>query len=214
MGSCPKIVTSCYLAIVCFSFEESLYLWLNMHPRKSWTACFTPGPLVFLRHLVKGMSISGLWTAEPCLPAAAPWAVVVGGRSCSQGGQVGGPLDQHGHMTFLWKGRQRASWVLPRGRVRVLGARGGGGKQVVCGPGAHPSNTGCPRIPLCCTCGDEPWLRTPRVCGAGIPHAPGNAGAQVCTCPRVQSGWCCGSQCCPQVSLWDSFFRCPVGTKN
>lgn len=89
MGSCPKIVTSCYLAIVCFSFEESLYLWLNMHPRKSWTACFTPGPLVFLRHLVKGMSISGLWTAEPCLPAAAPWAVVVGGARRTSGRALG-----------------------------------------------------------------------------------------------------------------------------
>lgn len=65
MGSCPKTVIPAVLPL-CFSFEESLYLWLNMHPTKSWTACFTLGPLMFLWHLVRGMSVSGLWTAEAC----------------------------------------------------------------------------------------------------------------------------------------------------
>ena len=54
---------------------------------------------------------------------------------------MGGPLDQRGHVTFLWKERQRASWVLPRGRVRVLGARGGegkaGGVRARCPPQQH-----------------------------------------------------------------------------
>ena len=127
-----------------------------------------------------------------------------------------GPWDQCGHVTFLRKGRQRASRVLPCGRVRVLGAPGGRGKQVVCGPGAHPSNTGCPKTLLHRTCGGEPWLRSPRACGVGIPHPPGNAGAQACACPRVQSGWCCGSQCCHRSAfgivfsdvLWELKTKC------
>ena len=54
---------------------------------------------------------------------------------------MGEPLDQRGHVTFLRKGRQRASWVLLRGRVSVLGAPGGewkaGGMWARCPPKQH-----------------------------------------------------------------------------
>ena len=134
VGSCSKVVTSCCLAVVFLFGGEPL-------SRKSWTACFH-WDLVFLWHLERGMSISGLWTAEPCLAAAAPWAVRgVGLVHREDMWEGSGPWDQCGHVTFLRKGRQRASRVLPCGRVRVLGAPGGGGKaggvQARCPPQQH-----------------------------------------------------------------------------
>lgn len=54
---------------------------------------------------------------------------------------MGGPLDQRGRVTLLRKGRQRALWVLPRGRVSMLGAPGGewkaAGAWARCPPQQH-----------------------------------------------------------------------------
>lgn len=163
------------------------------------------------------MSISGLWTAEPCLAAAAPWAVR-GGGSCSQGGHVGGTraLGPVWPRDFPAEREAEGFTGAPLWQGACAGSIWGRGKQVVCGPGAHPSNTGCPKTLLHRTCGDEPWLRSPRACGVGIPHPPGNAGAQACACPHVQSGWCCGSQCCHRSAfgivfsdvLWELKTKC------